>query len=1356
MRRLFRVLLVIVVIVSILGIAGYLYLRSQRVKDQVTAQLQAAYGGSVHVEGVDIGLNSSALSGVKLFEKGKEPSQPPWASVESIHADVSLFALLHGDSTPHNLTLTGADITLRFGKDGKLLTALPTGASAGPFKMDTLPNLRIERGRLTLQREEGPVLEVTGIDAILHRAADGFVLDGTAESPGAQGWGKWTLHGAFATTDDRISLLLKTTQPVHVSETMLAGLPFVPLGVWQEVKAHGITPVQVALHFDLKQKDARYRVELDPRDTTVQVPAIDLDATAASGRVIVEGLVVKLSNVQGKAFGGTIKTNADLDFGGKITDLKFSKVEVQGLDMRRLPKSWGLPTQFEGELKGSAWLEVLLEKGQKPLTRGEGQGEIENARVAGLPTAEPVRLELHAREGGFGFHSKAPAAGNTQAIPAVEPGLIWLLASGLALIQAPPQDEVDWLSGAVNRIYTGIERFCQGVLDVGTGAVRMIPDKLVRPKRQPQEPPRYIGVNLKMQNVDLALFVKGLGLKLPFPIGGRLTFEVKADIPLDTSGDLKTYRVAGTTTVSSLKLADLVLDEVDANIHYTDGFLHLDKAKGQISAPPVAGKAHAAPGTFTGRARLQVIPLGDLTADLTLDALPLARLAALVNKTKQFQGTLSGAMTARVPGNRLQALDAWEATARITSKDATVFGLKVRDSEAELRVREGKASLTEARTRLEGALVTGAATMDLTSPYQLRGNLALGKLDLSSLQRLVPEVRPPVPVGGEFDTAVKFQGSLTPFQVQTTGTVRAIDLRISDLRFQNVHMGWTSDADRLLLKDLRASLYGGTVAGSAAVPLRPAVAGSVDLRLKDLDVGSLAKDLPALPVKIEGKTNGTVKGTISAAPVARERQITMNVHLQAPRMRVQGVPAEQLQGTVDYRQGVVDYRLEGKALGGTFELNGQVPSATAEPSRAGKEGRLKLQSGKLRLLAGVFGQSPGTFPLGGLVDLDIRFRNEGRTFAPVGNGELVLTDVSWGGNLMTNRLQTPVVLTGHELRLNRMTATLGEGLLRAQLVVNLKQLERSWVTLNLDRVDVSRLIAPWPELAGLLQGTLAVQLRGRLGPEWNGGADVLLERGKIAGVDVSEWRMPISWSYAPGAGQGEISLRDSSAQLAMGRATAQATMRWGMGLQLKGQIRFTNVSVRALSRHLGDSSQWASGRLTGRFDFAGSDIRSPSDLTGTLEASMGETQALQAPALQQVAPFIGLSASYTFRNGELSARLARSVFRIQRLALQSDLVQMMVEGNVTLAGRVDLDVTARTGPIGVDLGRLRLLGLRVPATGNIPLTVVMAASSYLSNRVVHLRVTGTLRSPSISIEMGALLTQEAVRFFLGRANLPAP
>jgi hypothetical protein len=54
------------------------------------------------------------------------------------------------------------------------------------------------------------------------------------------------------------------------------------------------------------------------------------------------------------------------------------------------------------------------------------------------------------------------------------------------------------------------------------------------------------------------------------------------------------------------------------------------------------------------------------------------------------------------------------------------------------------------------------------------------------------------------------------------------------------------------------------------------------------------------------------------------------------------------------------------------------------------------------------------------------------------------------------------------------------------------------------------------------------------------------------------------------------------------------------------------------------------------------------------------------------------------------------------------------------------------------------------------LTLALEARDFLSNRLIHLRVSGTIRSPTITVEPLSLLTEEALRYFLNRVNVPLP
>jgi len=55
----------------------------------------------------------------------------------------------------------------------------------------------------------------------------------------------------------------------------------------------------------------------------------------------------------------------------------------------------------------------------------------------------------------------------------------------------------------------------------------------------------------------------------------------------------------------------------------------------------------------------------------------------------------------------------------------------------------------------------------------------------------------------------------------------------------------------------------------------------------------------------------------------------------------------------------------------------------------------------------------------------------------------------------------------------------------------------------------------------------------------------------------------------------------------------------------------------------------------------------------------------------------------------------------------------------------------------------------------VPLGLIQDVTRLLANRSVHLRLAGTVQSPTITVEPLPMLTEEAVRFFL-RQLVPVP
>src|SRR5439155_12662208 len=251
--------------------------------------------------------------------------------------------------------------------------------------------------------------------------------------------------------------------------------------------------------------------------------------------------------------------------------------------------------------------------------------------------------------------------------------------------------------------------------------------------------------------------------------------------------------------------------------------------------------------------------------------------------------------------------------------------------------------------------------------------------------------------------------------------------------------------------------------------------------------------------------------------------------------------------------------------------------------------------------------------------------------------------------------------------------------------------------------------------------------------------------------------IPFDYATAPG-GSGRLAIREATIRTGSGRTTAGVTVDWGAGTgaRVSGQVRLFDVPLRALAPSLEENAFLGNGKVSGRFDLAGANVRTVNDLSGTLVATLNNTSVREIPLLRQAVPYLNpAGVTKPFGAGDVRATLSGGTFRIQRLALANPSAQLFAEGTIRTTGTLDLDVTAHTGQIGPSAGGLALLAARLPAFGPIPITLIRDVGAALSNRTVRLTIAGTISNPVVRINTGALLKEEAVRFFLTRYVLPA-
>jgi AsmA-like C-terminal region len=395
-RRLVRWLGVVLLLLGAGALVLRWYLSSRHAADRVADKLAGLMGVPVQVDTVEISFTGdSQISVLSVFENDPERVDVPWLKVNDVVADISAFDMLTGATGPDRATLTGAAIELKFDREGHMLTRLPR--PTGPSQ--NWPRFQLKAGSITLSQEGRALpLVLNGLTAQISVEAGTWALAGTLHDPF---WGDWKIEGAFYQEDRRFTLhMLTDGTRVNVTQEHLERVPFMSLKVCQQLRnVEGNTSVDFTLNIVAGVPGADYRVELDPRDTRLHVASIDLDATETSGRVVIENRQVQLRGVKGRMFGGNIATEADMDFRGEGSKVKFD-VDVRQVQLEKLPASWHLPKAATGPLSGKANLEMNVNQGKTRLN-GDGKGVIGNI----LP------VTLHADGERFRFKVGLPKLG---------------------------------------------------------------------------------------------------------------------------------------------------------------------------------------------------------------------------------------------------------------------------------------------------------------------------------------------------------------------------------------------------------------------------------------------------------------------------------------------------------------------------------------------------------------------------------------------------------------------------------------------------------------------------------------------------------------------------------------------------------------------------------------------------------------------------------------------------------------------------------------------------------------------------------------------------------------------------------
>ena len=423
---------------------------------------------------------------------------------------------------------------------------------------------------------------------------------------------------------------------------------------------------------------------------------------------------------------------------------------------------------------------------------------------------------------------------------------------------------------------------------------------------------RYWTTNWSFDDIHVGTLLnrlRGFGVDVPVDADGDVSLRFSVSVPLNALRTGQAYRFSGTLSSNRLRVEDLQLANFSTKVNYDDGVLALS----DLNTRWIDLNAGKLAGTLAGDATLALVPRGDLTTSITATRLSVGPVHDLVLSLQRdqaspvIQGLLSGAVAARVPLNQVDQPTSWNVNADLRADQLSI------DDTTPLTIQTGPVTLQQGRIEAPSIIVGSPSNRDIRlaasvqaslqgdRPFDvtLRGN----DVPLQAIAKLVA-VGDEAVVTGKLDIDATGSGALGTEGIDSAKwtlegrlaspqlTVYGVDLGLVQHRFefdsnrlllertnenlaspnellQRLQADYQIQESSIELNDLDASLFGGTLAGTAHF----ARTNDGDHRL-NLQWNQLAPQfntsliLPA-SLNLQVQTSGQIDWTMPASEVDR-------------------------------------------------------------------------------------------------------------------------------------------------------------------------------------------------------------------------------------------------------------------------------------------------------------------------------------------------------------------------------------------------------------------------------------------------------------------------------------------------------
>ncbi len=806
-------------------------------------------------------------------------------------------------------------------------------------------------------------------------------------------------------------------------------------------------------------------------------------------------------------------------------------------------------------------------------------------------------------------------------------------------------------------------------------------------------------------------------------LSGRVSFAANAAIPLASVANPDTY--TATCDLHTTEIAGAGLQSTPTKFVATlkNGRLSLDAPGTTVTVRPASARAEE---TIASLARLG----------------PKSRI--------NFSGHASASLAA------VTKPAAWNATAALSSNELSVANETVDDLQMYATVSNGIAELQpieitwrETRCRLGGKMLLNEAPVAEVAfeayPIPLHDiGQAISQFSTS-----------PLVMSGTARAQGTGMVKVLSREFQANGTLQLSDSKVQQFQVGDAQLAWSADPNAVQLQSSSHDLFGGQFACGAILRSLDWTTTQVVATCENIQLNRLVPR-GILPTTV----NGQLLGRVTLNNISAPSKLDAAGELRIADGKLGNIPFSLNASNLKVVAGQLSAQATGQIADGSLEFNATASlpellrwqSKGAQPEHIPVELSAKTTSISARPFIATFDTSRQLRDLRASGSVSV-VRN--RTAIDQGilcYANAVVDYVGYKNSVIANRLSAEITARPSGVQVRRMSGKIAGGNAQGELDVAVSPLSGRY-RLSLENASLRRALAPIPSLARDVSGAGSIAMDGRLGNLCT--ANIRLKASNVvaSGLAIREFRMPLTADYQIAADRATWRTRGASVQL--GGGTISIDSEGSLAKQLASfttGVRIHNLDTAKLMR--GKSVN--AGIVNGSLNLRARRARAPEDIVGNFDIELTQLQGFEVPGFDQLLS-IAKMPSFTANKlgkddlGIIHGRLGGGLIHIDDATLSKSGILVLMDGTATLAGRLNMDITALTNQSGPADGLVDFANSPLMLAAPAPVALIAKANDALKDRVIHAAVTGTASRPTIHVQPGKSLSQDTLRFILSTA-----